>query len=114
MPYSAVPTTFFGAGYSVGTNTIIMNTADAGSNKTLAQLTDVEAHATTGDFRKIVFAIMEMLAVKWEATAVADRPTKLSITKSSSLNSQTGAITNAYTVVCYNELGAQEVAAEPV
>lgn len=113
MAYSAVPTSFFGAGISNGTHTLIVNTNDAAADKTLTELTDVEANASTGDWRKIVFAIMECLSAKWEATAVADRPTKLSISKSSSINAQTGAITNAYTVVCYNELGSQEVADEP-
>jgi hypothetical protein len=112
MPYSPVPSTFFGAGMTNGTNTLILSTNDASGTKLLTQLTDAEAHVTTGDFRKIIFAIMEMLSTKWEATDVADRPAKVAITKSSSINALTGAITNAYTVVCYNELGAQEVADE--
>lgn len=112
MPYSPVPSTFFGAGLTNGTNTIILTTNDAGGTKLLTELTDAEAHVTTGDFRKIIFALMEMLSVKWEATALEDRPAKIAITKSSSIDAQTGAITNAYTVVCYNELGAQEVADE--
>lgn len=114
MSFTAVPSTFFGAGYSLAGNAISMNTNTAGSNKTLVELTDAEANATSGDWRKIVFALMEKLATAYAAIEVADRPTKVTIAKYATLNAETGVITNQYTVTCINDLGAQEVADEPV
>jgi hypothetical protein len=64
----------------------------------LQEVTDVEAHATTGDWRKIVYGIMEMLYQRWLNTATADRPTRMNISRSSSTNETTGAITRFYTV----------------
>jgi hypothetical protein len=64
----------------------------------LQEVSDAEAHATTGDWRKIVYGIMEMLYQRWLNTPTADRPAKMNISRSSSTNETTGAITRFYTV----------------
>lgn len=110
MAYNAAPSGFFGAGYSLAANVAGFTTADGSG--CLAQLTDVEANATTGDWRKIVFAIMEQLNVNWQAMAVEDRPAKVNIYKSSILDANTGIVTNTYTVTCTNEVSAQDVVDE--
>lgn len=107
------PGEWFGAGYAAGTNSITFNTNDAASNKTLTELTDAEAAASTGDVRKVIFAICEQLFYKYNSIAVADRPTKLSITKSASLNSATKEIANTYTIRITTSVVTQEVADEP-
>jgi hypothetical protein len=112
MPFDAKPSTWLGAGYSAAANAITMNTNDAGSNKTLTELTDAEAHATTGDIRKVIFALMEKLYAAYNVTVAADRPTKLSIQKSVSVNTTTGVVTNVYTTIIYTGVVTQEVADE--
>ncbi|MCX7010382.1 MAG: hypothetical protein NTY53_24605 [Kiritimatiellaeota bacterium] len=77
------------------------------------ELTSVEADGTTGDIRKVLFAMLEELYQKWLATAAADRPSKMTITKSSNLNAATGVVTNVYTVRFSNDIVAQEVEDEP-
>lgn len=63
----------------------------------LDELTEAEIDATSGDWRKTVFGIVEMLYQRWNNTDSADRPTKLTITRSSSTNETTGIITRDYT-----------------
>jgi hypothetical protein len=105
------PATWLGAGYSAAANAITMNTNDAGSNKTLVELTDVEAHATTGDIRKVLFAICEAAYAAWIARA-ADPTEKMLIYRSSSINETTGKITRTYQLVFETDIVSQEVSDE--
>jgi hypothetical protein len=92
-------------------------TADA-NNITLplasmAEITQTEAAATvTGDIRKVMYAILENMWVKWNIMALADRPAKMVMTKSSSVDAATGVITTAYTYTFKNTITSQDVAAE--
>lgn len=56
----------------------------------LVEVTDVEADETTGDSKKVLFGIVEALYQRWNNTPEADRSSKVTFTKSKSLNSQTG------------------------
>lgn len=69
------PSEFFGTGYSRVSNTSITLT-DA-----LTGLTDAMATSSTGDTRKVIFRLMEMLYNKYAAIPVADRPLKLSMNR---------------------------------
>ena len=62
----------------------------------LQEVTDAEAHATTGDWRKVAFGICEAMYQKQINTPSADRPTKVSFTRSSSTNEITGVVTKFY------------------
>jgi hypothetical protein len=62
----------------------------------LQEVTDAEAHATTGDWRKVAFGICEAMYQKQINTPTADRPTKVSFTRSSSTNETTGVVTKFY------------------
>lgn len=65
----------------------------------LDEVTSTEATAsTTGDWRKMVFGIMEMLYWRYTSLATADRPSRLSIARNSSVDDSTGNITRFYTV----------------
>lgn len=77
-----------------------------------AELTAAEADGTTGDIRKIVFAILEQLWTVWAATASADRPTKWTMSKSASVNTTTGITTVQYVNTFSVETTAQDVADE--
>jgi len=79
---------------------------------TLDELTDAEANATTGDWRKVLFAIMEMIYSKWSGLATADRPSKVVVTRSSSVNNITSEITRTYTVRVTLSPGTIDVSSE--
>jgi len=71
-----------------------------------------EADATTGDMRKVIFALASKFYSTYIGTASADRPSKMSITKSASTNTETGIVTNVFTFRFYTEVTGEEVVAE--
>jgi len=81
----------------------------------LPELTAAEADAVTGDIRKILYALLEKLYAVWAATATADRPDRMTITRASVVNDDTGAITRNYTIQLVTEAsaGGLEVSDEP-
>ena len=114
MAYDSKPSTWLGAGYSSssGAHTITLNTNDAASNKTLVQLTDVEADPTTGEARKLIYAITEGLYQAYNNVATDSRPTKMAIYRSSSVNDLTGIITRTYSFQFTLVSSGEEVAGE--
>ena len=76
---------------------------------TFPEMTADEADASTGDIRKVLFAIAEKLYDAWNLTASGDRPTQMNIAKSSSVNVSTGVVTNTYTLQFCCEIVSQEV-----
>lgn len=82
---------------------------------TFPEVTAAEADAATGDIRKIVFAIMEKLFQEFNERATADRPTRMTITRGTSVNDETGEIVRTYTVTFTAEaaVGGIEVQDEP-
>lgn len=76
------------------------------------ELTSGEANATTGDIRKIMYAVNEQLWSAWSALAAANRTTKMTMTKSSSANATTGVLTHVYTWTFNNTVTTQDVANE--
>jgi len=99
-----VPTTTTLTISATRSGTLLNITADGGTDHLLKamgaldEVTDTEANATTGDWRKVLFGIMEMIYWKFTGTATADRPTKATITRTQKLNNTTGEITRIYTV----------------
>lgn len=79
---------------------------------TFPEMSADDAHTSTGDIRKIVFAIMEKLWLEWVATATADRPGKWTMTKSASVNTTTGITTVQYVNTFSILTTAQDVADE--
>jgi hypothetical protein len=73
------------------------------------ELTAVEADASSGDIRKIAFAIIEKLFQAWIGTASADRPVQWTMSKSVQTNTTTGVQTNTYTCVFKTGIISQEV-----
>lgn len=78
----------------------------------LPELTAAEADVTTGDIRKIVFAVMEQLYGKYNSTDNADKPAMMVLSKSASVNTSTGITTNTYSVTIKTSTTAQEVVDE--
>lgn len=78
----------------------------------LPELTDAEANASTGDIRKIYFALAEAIYQSWNNTATANRPTKMTIARSSSINESTGIATKTYVLTFATGVISQEVTPE--
>lgn len=76
-------------------------------------LTAAEADGDTGDIRKVLFPLLETLYQEWLATATADRPTQMTITKSASLNIANTQITHVFSFRFLTEIESQEVVDEP-
>jgi len=81
---------------------------------TFPELTAAEADGTTGDIRKIVWAIMQKLWAEWNDDREAvDRPTQWTCKKSVTVNANTGVVTTTFTHKFYTAVSTQEVVDEP-
>ena len=111
------PATWLGAGYNSSSGKIELNTNDADANRLLTELTDAEADETTGDFRKLLFGILDGLytqfTTKNATLAPADRSQRVTFTRSSSVNEATGLINRSYNISIQLEAASVDVANEP-
>lgn len=76
------------------------------------ELTAEEIDSANGDVRKFIYAFIERCWAKWSSIATADKPSKMTITKTSSIDAATGILTNVYTFTFKNTITAQDVANE--
>lgn len=74
MAFSPVPSVLFPGWTSDGTN---VSFAISGFTK----LTSAEAHTSTGDSRKALYALCHQIEAAYAALATADKPGRLTITK---------------------------------
>lgn len=105
MPFVPAPNTWI-ASWSEDATNISVPIAS------FPELTAAEADGATGDIRKIVWAITEKLYQEFNSRAVADRPTKMNITKSSSINTTTNVVTNTFVFTFQTAVSTQEVVNE--
>lgn len=112
MSFSAAPSGWLGAGYTASSNAIHLTTNDSGGTKALTLLTDAEAHASTGDIRKVILALAEALFQSYNAKAAADRPAKMTLGRVDQTNSATGVVTRTYSFQFKLSPPAVEVADE--
>jgi hypothetical protein len=75
----------------------------------LDQVTDTEANASTGDSRKVVFGLLEALFQAYTNTPVADRPAKLSITRSGQVQDDSTIIYTYFAQVTTTPTGVEVV-----
>ena len=106
MAFSKVPTAWIPNWSEDGTDIIV-------PIATFPQLTAAEADAATGDIRKILFGVADALVNAWIAKAAADRPAKMTLSRSTSVNDQTGAVSRRYVFDFELSTVAEEVADEP-
>jgi hypothetical protein len=102
VAFDKTPTTWI-AGWSVVATDIVVPIAS------FTELTAAEADGTTGDIRKIVFAVIEKLWQAYNATATADRPVKWKFTKTASVDAVRNTISHRYNITLETEIGTQEV-----
>ena len=101
MAFDATPTEVI-ASWSENGTAVTFNIAD------VTQLDAAEADATTGDSRRILFALLEQWMDWYEGLATADKPEKLVMTKS--VNRQTdGTFRYTYNIICYTDVSGVEV-----
>lgn len=113
MAFNPAPSAWLGAGYTLASHVAGFTTATDSGAKALPQLTDAEADPTTGDIRKVSFAMLEALYQAWLAQSAADRPVRMQISKVQSADPVSGIITESYSFVFQNAISAQDVAPEP-
>ena len=73
------PSEVFGTGYSSDGSSI---TFTIGSTGLLTNLTSAEANATTGDYRHVIYELLNFFFTEFNAVPTADTPTQMSITRS--------------------------------
>ena len=107
MPIDSAPATWLGSWSENGT-TISLPIAS------LPETDATECDGTTGDFRKVMLALMEEVYQHYNGLATADKPTKMVVSRSTSVNDTTGVITRTYAVAFYTEaaVGGIEVVDE--
>lgn len=105
MAFSPVPTACFPAWSEDATNITVPIAS-------FPELTAAEADGATGDIRKILYAIIEKTWGWWNALLIADRPSKMTLTKNVSVDASTGIVTNVYTFTFKNSITAQDVVSE--
>ena len=107
MAFDATPTSWVASWSEDGTNcTFPLASLDEG-----AALTAAEADAVSGDWRYIVHSLIDHTYGYYNGLATADKPTKLTISKSGSLQSS-GEMLYTYTVRVYVAISGEDVAAE--
>jgi hypothetical protein len=75
-------------------------------------MTAAEADAASGDMRKVLFAICDKMYDVYNALETANKPTKMTIYRSTSTNDITGAVTKSYQFVFNVGVGSVEVVDE--
>jgi hypothetical protein len=70
--------------------------------------------AGTGDWRRIISGLMEMLYRRWLGVPTADRPSKVTVSRSSTVDPTSLEVVLTYTVRVVNAPAPLEVADEPV
>jgi len=94
--FDDAPSVWLGVGYTLASHKISLNTNDATSDKTLPQLTDAKANATTGDIRTVAFAIAEALFQAWLAQGAGGQPRNMVIRRSASSAGTNDTVTYTY------------------
>ncbi len=100
---------------SIGGSVVNITADIIGASATLQQmgpLDQVSNSEATGDWRKVVFGIMEMLNSKWSGTPIGDRPKKLLIFRNVNVDQQTGETVYNYSVSCRVAVQAMEIVGE--
>lgn len=78
---------------------IILKSSGASvGNNLLSTLTDTEANDTTGKTVEVVFSICEAIFTKFNALASEDRPTKMSVSRTTSEDSSANEFVRTYSI----------------
>ena len=106
MAFTGKPSVLFGDNYAFGTPDIVISNVDNPS------ITDAEADAVTGDSRRILFGLLQDMYTRFNAIDAADRPTKMTFLRSTSVNDVTQQGTVTFTLRFTTDDVVTEVADE--
>jgi hypothetical protein len=80
----------------------------------LPQLTESEVNGANADIRKVLFAILDAIAVSYASKPLADRPLKFTATRSTSIPTEySDKIVRNYAFQAELDVAGVEVVAEP-
>ncbi len=105
MAFSQVPTDWLANWSEDGTDITV-------PIATFPELTAAEADAATGDIRKIVFAIFDELYDQYAGTAEADRPTRWTMDRQTTVDDSTGNLIRTFIARFETSMSSEEVVAE--
>lgn len=106
MAYSGQPNVLFGDNYTFSNNEMAISNIDNPS------VSDAEANATTGDFRRILYGLLQDMYTRWMALLPQDRPTKMTYTRNTSPNDATQSAVVTFTLRFTTDDVISEVADE--
>jgi hypothetical protein len=106
MAFNPAPTVLFGSNYSGTSTDAVLKIAD------FPELTSAEADEATGDSRKLLFAVLTKVEAALNALAAADKPAKMTISKSSTAPNSSGVFTTNFNVSFSVAIAGADVAAE--
>jgi hypothetical protein len=103
---------------SILPKTYIPNWAENATNITVPlasfpELTAAEADGDTGDIRKVMYAILLKVHAVYDALPTADKPTKMVMAHSSSVNTAGDTISHFFQIQFTNTVASQDVENEP-
>jgi len=78
----------------------------------LSELSAAEADDATGDIRDLMFALCEHMFTTYDALDTADKPTKMTISKSISNDVSAGTATESFTLRFVTQASSRDVIAE--
>lgn len=105
MAFNDLPTQLFPGMSEDGTDITLPLAA-------IPQVTAAEADAASGSLRKLWFGMCDRVKTWWYALDAADRPTKMTVSTSSSTNEATGQVTKTYVFQFVTEVSGEEVVDE--
>ncbi|MBM3120335.1 MAG: hypothetical protein FJ006_12480 [Chloroflexi bacterium] len=107
MSFTDTPSVLFGANYAFSAPNISISNVDNPS------VSNAEAHATTGDLRKIAYGLLNDMYGRWNALDSANKPVRMTFTRTTATNDTAQTATVTFTLRFTTGDLAGEVADEP-
>lgn len=112
MAFDPKPSTWLGAGLTLVGHVLGLNTNDASTNKLLTRITDADADPTTGDIRKLAYALCEMLYAAKLSIDTPDLPSRMTI-QAANGTADSGRIRRTFTLTFILDAEETPVSDEP-
>ena len=107
LTYSELPTAWIASWSEDGTNVTFPIAS-------VPELSAAEADAATGDFRRVWYAICKQIADEYEELPVVERPAKMRVFSSASIDPNTNTVSRSFTMQFDTDVLTEEVQDEPV
>ena len=107
MAFTGKPSDLFGDNYGFSTNKMSISNLDN------PQVSDAEANKDTGDYRRILYGLLQDMYARFNEIETADRPKQMTFSRSTTVNDITQKSSVTFTLRFTTEDVATEVADEP-